>query len=101
MSLYTRIPIEFGTMELRNQWVAVEEELDERESKAGLVLPSKKQNTIGRVLLVGSCAKEDVRPGDEVIYQAWEGGRWQFGEQRCLMMEEDKILAVIREEDNE
>jgi co-chaperonin GroES (HSP10) len=99
MSLYTRIPIEFGTIELRNQWVAVEEELDERESKAGLVLLSKKQNTIGRVVAVGCSAKEDVRPGDEVIYQSWEGGRWQFGDQKCLIMEEDKILAVIREEE--
>jgi co-chaperonin GroES (HSP10) len=100
MSLYTRIPIDFATIALRNGWVAVEEELDERESKAGLVLPSKKQNTIGRVLLVGCSVKEDVRPGDEVIYQAWEGGRWQFGEgQKCLLMDEDKILAVIREEE--
>lgn len=99
MSLYTRIPIEFGTIELRNQWVAVEEELDERESKAGLVLPSKKQNTIGRVVAVGSCVNEDVRLGDSVVYESWQGGRWQFGDQKCLIMEEDQILAVIREEE--
>jgi co-chaperonin GroES (HSP10) len=96
LSLYTRVAINFDTIELRNSWVAVEEELAEQVGRSGLVVPSKSATTIGKVVAVGCSLKEDVQVGDSVIYKEWQGGRYDFDSVHCLIMKEEDILVVLR-----
>ena len=99
MSLYTRVAeITVDQMELYGKWVAVEECLGEQTRASGLVEIEKKAATVGRVLAVGVKVAEDLRDGDTVLYEEWQGGRWQIGDQKMLIMDIENVLGVIDRE---
>lgn len=93
---YWRVPVAIDRLRMYGTWVAVKEELEEQE-RNGLVLPSKSVTTIGRVVAVGSSTSEryGVKPGDRVIYEQWQGGRWCIGDEKVLIMDAEHILAVV------
>lgn len=96
---YLRIPVELQRLEMYGTWVLVAEDLAEQVSASGLVVNvGQKVTTIGRVLKVGSGVEEDVREGDSIIYEQWQGGRWQFGDVNCLIMDVENILMIVERE---
>ena len=96
---YTRIPVELQRLEVYGTWVLVAEDLDEHALASGLVTNvAKKATTVGRVLKVGSGVQEDVQEGDNVIYEEWQGGRWNIGDTDCLIMDVEHILMVVERE---
>ena len=97
--MYTRIAATLDQMTLMNTLVAIREDLEERTSASGLVTLEKQATTVGRVLSVGAKVEEDICAGDLVLYEAWQGGRWQLGDDKMLIMDIDKVLAVIRHAD--
>lgn len=101
MSLYTRVAeITVDQMELYGTWVAVVEDLEEHVAPNGLVSNvSKKATTVGRVLGVGVKVGEDLRVGDTIVYEEWQGGRWDLGGQKCLIMDIENVLGVIGREE--
>lgn len=92
---YIRVPVELQRLEMYGSWVAVEEQLGEETRASGLTVPAKQAATVGSVLRVGSGVGEDVREGDTVLYEAWQGGRWSLGDVNCLIMGVDNILMVL------
>ena len=100
MSLYTFLAdVSIGELEFYGRWVAVREDLDEHVSESGLATNvNKKATTEGRVLAVGVAVAEDLRAGDLVLYEAWMGGRWQIGDERCLIMDIENVLMVLERE---
>jgi co-chaperonin GroES (HSP10) len=97
---YTRIPVELRRMEMYGTWLLVAEDLAEQVSASGLVVNvGKKATTVGRVLKVGSGVEEDVREGDDIIYEEWQGGRWNIEDVDCLIMDIANVLAVVERED--
>jgi len=93
--LYTRVPeADLEKIQLRGTWVAVKERLEERTRESGLVEVAKKATTIGSVLAVGTEVSE-LSPGDDIVYEAWEGGRWMLGDIPCLLMQLEHVLARI------
>lgn len=97
-----RVERDFAAFQPTQHWVAVEEDLT-RTAGMGLVLPDRKNTVFGRVLKAGPDAEADgVSAGDRIAFREWQGGRWSFrsgdGEQRCLIMSVDEILAIVVEE---
>ncbi len=99
--LYTRVAeMTVDRMELYGSWVAIEEDLAESVALSGLVTSVNKQaTTIGRVLGVGVKVAENLRPGDIVLYEQWQGGRWDIGDQKLLIMDIENVLIVVERED--
>lgn len=97
--MYTRIASTLDQMTLMNTLVAIREDLGERTSESGLVMLEKQATTVGRVLAVGAKVEEDIRAGDLVLYEQWQGGRWQLGDDKMLIMDIEHVLAVIRHAD--
>jgi len=97
---YHRIPVSLEAMEMFGTWVLVGENLEERVSESGLVTNvGQKVTTVGHVLKVGSGVKEDVQEGDSIIYEAYQGGRWNFGDVDCLIMSIEHVLLVTEREE--
>ena len=101
----TRVEREFADFHNTGAWVSVREELG-RDGPAGLVIPDRKNAVFGTVLDAGPAATAaGVAPGDRIIYEEWQGGRWSFrdrcaegGELRCLIMGIESVLCIVREE---
>lgn len=88
----------FAALELCPGWIAIGEER-ERESDA-LAVPRAQAVTTGVVLAAHPGAV--ARPGERIIYERWQGGRWSFigddgGEVRCLIMPESVLLARLED----
>ncbi len=100
MSLYTRVAeMTVDQMELYGQWVAVEEDLDMHVAPSGLATNvNRKATTVGRVLGVGVKVGEDLRVGDTILYEEWQGGRWDIGDQRMLIMDIESVLVILERE---
>ncbi len=97
---YTRIPVSLETMEMLGTWLLVAEHLKERETASGLVTNvAQKVTTVGRVLKVGSGVEDDVQEGDNIIYEEYQGGRWNIGDINCLIMDVEHVLMVVERED--
>ena len=98
---YTRVPaVKLDNLELYGTWVAVAEDLSEKVAPSGLVTDvSKKAATVGRVLAVGAKVEEDLQAGDTVLYEEWQGGRWEIGDQKMLIMDIANVLMVTERED--
>lgn len=98
---YTRVPeVGLDSLEMYGTWVAVEEDLSEKVAPSGLVTRvNKKAATVGRVLAVGVKVEEDLRAGDTIIYAEWQGGRWDIGDHKLLIMDIENVLMVIGRED--
>lgn len=95
--LYTRVPeVTLEALELYGTWVAVAEDLGEHVAPSGLVSNvSRKATTVGRVLAVGVKVAEDLRVGDTILYEEWQGGRWDIGGEKCLIMDIENVLVVL------
>ena len=98
--LYTRVAeMTVDRMELYGTWVAVEESLGSQTRESGLVELEKKATTVGRVLGVGVKVAENLRPGDIILYEQWQGGRWDIGDQKLLIMDIENVLMIVERED--
>lgn len=97
---YTRVTdVTVDQMELYGTWVAVAEDLSEKVAPSGLVTAvNKRATTVGRVLAVGVKVAEDLQPGDTILYEEWQGGRWNIGDENMLIMSIDNVLMVIDRE---
>ncbi len=102
---YHRQPVRLESVEPGPGWVVVLEALS-RQADADLVLPGLQNTTRGRVLAIGSLAEKEsgLVVGDDVIYEEYMGGRWQFPtadgqEARCLIMHVDWVLLGIKRTD--
>jgi co-chaperonin GroES (HSP10) len=100
---YHRQPVRLESVKPGPGWVIVLEALS-RQADADLVLPGLQNTTRGQVLAIGSLAEKEsgLVVGDDVIYEEYMGGRWQFPtadgqEARVLIMHVDWILLGIRE----
>lgn len=97
---YLRIPVELQRLEMYGTWVLVAEDLEERQTASGLVTHvGAKATTEGHVLKVGSDVKDDVQEGDSIIYEEYQGGRWNIGDVKCLIMDVEHVLLVVARED--
>ena len=97
---YIRVSVELQALEMYGTFVLVVEDLDEKVSASGLVTSiGKDATTVGTVLKVGSGITDDLQEGDTVIYEAWMGGRWSIGDQKCLIMDVDNVLMVVEREE--
>lgn len=97
---YHRIPVELQRLEMYGTWVLVEEDLEERVTESGLVVNvAQKATTVGHVLKVGSGVEEDVQEGDIIIYGEWQGGQWNIGDVKCLIMDIEHVLMVVAREE--
>lgn len=97
MSLYTFLAdVSISELEFYGRWVAVREDLDEHVHESGLVTSvNKRATTVGRVLAVGVAVAEDLYAGDEILYEQWQGGRWDIGGEKCLIMDIENVLMVL------
>jgi len=99
---YTWAAKNFNELELMPDYIAIEEEKPSI-SLSGLLMPLQSSVTVGRVVKVGSKAySRGVNVGDEVVYEKWMGGRWEFdidGEssQKCLIMDVEYVIMKIGE----
>lgn len=93
---YFPVSASIGRVRMYGNWVMVKEEL-ERRSDSGLVIPPASATTVGSVIAIGDSASEryGVKVGDRVIYERWQGGRWQIGDEKVLIMDVENILAVV------
>jgi len=97
---YTAVDVRLEDCDLRGHWIALEEELETPGLPEGLLVVSKKNTTIGTILLVGDKVDEDIRPGDRVLFAEWQGGRWSLLRKdgtrvNFLLMDEDHVKARI------
>lgn len=99
---YYRQSYQLEDVRPNRDWVVVVEHLA-RESGSDLKLFDRDYTTLGRVVAVGERAAllHDLRVGDDVVYEEFMGGRWQFptadgSEARVLIMHVDWIFARVR-----
>lgn len=102
LSNYTWIEKKIEDLELAPGYVAVIEEL-ERKSDSGIYIPPAGNAKIGKIVKLGN-QREDVKVGDRIIYEEWQGGKWNFvnperidEEVKCLIMGSEYILAKLEE----
>jgi len=103
---YLRQGVFLDDLRFLGQWVCVQE-VFESERPSGLVIaqPGTRHTVFGEVLAAGDEAElEGVEPGRRVVFQEWQGGRWQFParggqEQRVLIMTVDDVLALVESGD--
>lgn len=107
---YLFLPIAITAFQPGPSYVVVEEELDVAAIAGAFGTVAqlrRKHTTTGRLLAVGADGRAlGMRPGDRIVYEAWQGGRWSFrdetredGEVRCLIMDVSYIeLRLIPEE---
>ena len=77
--------------------VLIKQTEQEEVTKSGIVLPgtaSKEKPIIGEVLAVGSKV-EEVKAGDKVIFEKYSGTEVKDGEESCLILEKDNVLAIV------
>lgn len=93
---YSYTGINLSDLELTNQWVILKESLERNSGR--VVVPDLKNNVIGTVIALGKEAKEHgILVGDDVIYQEYMGGRWNFDDiGNCLIISIDYISVVLR-----
>lgn len=73
---HTRILLE--DFQATTHWLVLEEGL-ERPNEYGVIIPDQKASTTGKILACGpEAVAAGLSVGDEVIYEAWMGGRWAF-----------------------
>ncbi len=97
---YVRVPVELQALEMYGTFVLVVEDLDETVSDSGLVTGiGKEATTVGTVLKVGAGITDDLQEGDTIVYEAWMGGRWSIGDQKCLIMDVENVLMIVARED--
>jgi len=75
---YTNVDVRLEDVKLQGHWVMLEEDLETPGLPAGLISVQRKNTTVATVLLVGAKVEEDIRPGDRVLFQEWQGGKWSF-----------------------
>lgn len=88
--------VKLSDLILTSPWIVLKENL-EREAE-GLVLPDLKNTIHGEVLALGKdCLDEGIQIGDHVVYEEWQGGRWNFEDAgNCLVTSIDSILLLVR-----
>ena len=87
--------------------VVVEREEVEERTAGGIVLPDSAREKPargkvvsvgdGRLLDDGSRSQLQVKVGDRVLFVSYAGDSIKVGEDECLLMREDDILAVIED----
>ncbi len=75
-------------------------EVEQRKSAGGIVLPeSAKSEKVVRaeVIAVGTDEKFEVKVGDQILVASFAGTELEQGEDKLILVEENKILAVVQE----
>lgn len=98
---YTSSGVSLDAMTLLGHWIILKEMWD-RPAPKGVFLPRAVNTVIGEVLAVGEHVEEDITEGDQVLFEAWQGGRWLFTdaegqETPCLLIDETFIKARLVE----
>ena len=85
--------------------VVIEREESEEVTSGGIVLPdTAKDKPVrgvivsvgqGRLLKDGTRAKPQVKAGDRVVFTAYGGDEFKFGDRELVLMREEDILAIV------
>jgi chaperonin GroES len=74
-------------------------ELEERKSAGGIVLPDSVKNEKvirAKVEAIGTDEKFEVKVGDEILVQSFSGTEIEEGEDKYILVEETKVLAIVK-----
>ncbi|MEW5825793.1 MAG: co-chaperone GroES [Candidatus Bipolaricaulota bacterium] len=75
-------------------------EAEARTTAGGIVLPEsvKNEKTIrAEVVAIGTDEKFEVKVGDHILVQSFSGTELEEGEDKYILVEESKVLAVVKE----
>jgi chaperonin GroES len=75
-------------------------EAEEKKTSGGIVLPdSVKSEKVVRaeVVAIGTDEKFEVKVGDQIIVGSYTGTEIEQGEDKLILVEENKILAIVEE----
>ena len=78
--------------------VLIKQTEQEEVTKSGIVLPgtaSKEKPIIGEVLAIGAKV-EDIKVGNNVIFEKYSGTEIKDGEESYLILEKDNVLAIVQ-----
>lgn len=90
---YTNVDVRLEDCKFQGHWIALEEDLETPGMPAGLIAVPKKSTTVGTILMVGAKIEEDIKPGDRVLFAAWQGGKWSF-----LRRDGSKVNVLVMDE---
>ncbi len=74
-------------------------EQESRKTAGGLVLPDtvKNEKTIrAEVVAIGTDEKFEVKVGDIILVQSFSGTEIEEGEDKYILVEESKVLAIVK-----
>ncbi len=75
-------------------------EQESRKTAGGIVLPDsvKNEKTIrAEVVAIGTDEKFEVKVGDKILVQSFSGTEIEEGEDKYILVEESKVLAIIKD----
>jgi chaperonin GroES len=75
-------------------------EVEQRKTAGGIVLPDsvKSEKTIrAKVEAIGTDEKFEVKIGDEILVQSFSGTEIEEGDDKYILVEESKVLAIVKE----
>jgi len=75
-------------------------ESEARTTAGGIVLPDsvKNEKTLrAEVVALGTDEKFEVKVGDQILVQSFSGTEIEEGEDKYILVEESKVLAVVKE----
>lgn len=84
-------------------WIMLSEKFDQDKvaSRSGIELaivsPNTRNTVYGTVISLNSEDEKEMEifPGDVVIYEAWQGGRWRLEDGIVLLTNIEHILAKV------
>jgi chaperonin GroES len=74
-------------------------EQEERKSAGGIVLPDSVKNEKvirAKVEAIGTDEKFEVKVGDEILVQSFAGTEIEEGDDKYILVEENKVLAIVK-----
>ncbi len=95
---YLRHRVDSSQLEMVGEWIVVEECLAEPLSKSGIFIAHLGTQTAirGKIVRCGIAAElDDLKVGDEIIYEAWQGGRHDLGGKKVLVMSLQNVLCKV------
>lgn len=95
---YLRSKVRPDQLTMIGRWVVVEEIFEESETESGiLIVRQGTQHAVrGRLLRCGpECELDDLKEGDEVFYEEWQGGRHSLDGAKVLVMSVEKIICKV------
>ena len=74
-------------------------EQEQRKTAGGIVLPDsvKNEKTVrAQVVAIGTDEKFEVKVGDTILVQSFSGTEIEEGEDKYILVEESKVLAIVK-----